>query len=286
LWLSAFGLWQVLPVAANDLPPDQPNHILIQSPAKLTSISPVQAQISGSIVDEKAEIGRNLLTYTHGSQEIFPKTTESISKTGVLTVAERSNKKSQRYLTATEDWVVILNETFEGDFPGIWTLSESGSGEYLWGKRDCRAFEGSHSGWAVGGGADGSPLPCYGNYSNNASSVMEYGPFSLVDASAAELTFKAWYNLALDSSDRFCWGYRTGVGYYSEICNFNTNTGGWVTKTVDMNNGLGQSQVWIFFYFSSNGYLVTSEGAYLDNILLRKFAESINIYLPLILRGS
>ena len=88
-------------------------------------------------------------------------------------------------------WTTIVSEDFEGAFPGEWTVfdNEPGSGEYHWAKRDCKAYSGVYAGWAVGGGGDGAGLSCGADYPDDADAVMIYGPFSLADATAADLTF-------------------------------------------------------------------------------------------------
>ena len=76
-------------------------------------------------------------------------------------------------------WVMLQSEDFEGAFPSGWTVfdnSGSQNSQYLWGKRACRPFAGGFSGWAVGGGASGSSLPCGSNYPNNADAWMVGGP--------------------------------------------------------------------------------------------------------------
>jgi hypothetical protein len=68
------------------------------------------------------------------------------------------------------NWVTIIQETFEGAFPGVWDVWDGYDDgyEYYWGKRDCQAYAGSYSGWSVGAGADGSGLACGSNYSTFA----------------------------------------------------------------------------------------------------------------------
>jgi hypothetical protein len=90
-----------------------------------------------------------------------------------------------------DGWATIMSEGFEGAFPGPWQVAdaEPGYGEYFWAKRDCEAYSGRYAGWAVGGGDDGSGLWCGDNYPDDAHSVMFFGPFSLGDATDAELTF-------------------------------------------------------------------------------------------------
>ena len=174
-------------------------------------------------------------------------------------------------------WVTILEETFEGSFPGEWEVFDNydGDGEYYWGKRDCRVYAGSYSGWAVGGGADGATLSCGSNYPDDAESWMIYGPFSLADAIAGDLTFKLWLNSETDY-DEIWWGASTdGTWFYGH---FNTgDSGGWMDETLDMTdvptlgNLMGQPTVWIALVFSSDVSYNYSEGAYVDNIVLRKY---------------
>ena len=67
--------------------------------------------------------------------------------------------------SSANGWTNIMTEGFEGTFPSSgWTLGENGDGDYKWAKRDCKSLlGGSYSAWAVGGGANGSSLPC-GSY--------------------------------------------------------------------------------------------------------------------------
>ncbi|MGC8960304.1 MAG: hypothetical protein ACP5OO_11070 [Chloroflexia bacterium] len=54
------------------------------------------------------------------------------------------------------------------------------------------------------------------------------------------------------------------------------NSGGWIDRELDLTNVptlgnlLGQPQVWIALVFSSDSSINYSEGAHVDNILLRK----------------
>ena len=59
-------------------------------------------------------------------------------------------------------WVTIMSEDFEGAFPGSWNVYDGNpeGGEYYWEKRICLPYQGSYSGWGVGGGAQGSGLSC------------------------------------------------------------------------------------------------------------------------------
>ncbi len=87
-------------------------------------------------------------------------------------------------------WTTIVQEGFEGGFPAGWTVTDPGFEQYYWAKRNCRAYAGSNSGWAMGGGSIGAGLPCYSNYIDYAYSWMIYGPFSLSGATAADFSSK------------------------------------------------------------------------------------------------
>ncbi len=180
-------------------------------------------------------------------------------------------------------WFTILEETFEGVFPGTtWTLVDEGTGaaEYFWGKRDCRPHTGSYSGWAVGGGANGSLLACGSNYPDGRISRMAFGPFNLEDATDGELRFYVWLNteyqpdalwylLSFDGQNFHDFGGDTG------------NTGGWVERVFSLRDlpglgdVLGRPQVWIAFEFESDSDTNFPEGVYVDDIVLRKYVSVI-----------
>jgi len=173
-------------------------------------------------------------------------------------------------------WTNIMTENFEGNFPGAWNVFDNaaGYGEYYWGKRNCRPYAGSYSGWAVGGGADGGSLSCGANYPNNAKSWMIYGPFDLSSATDAELLFWYW-NLSESNYDYLFWGASiNGSSFYG--LRTSGDSGGWKNVNFDLTNVYtlgdlrGQPAVWIAFVFTSDPSLTYAEGAYVDDIVLRK----------------
>ncbi len=176
-------------------------------------------------------------------------------------------------------WVNIMTEDFEGSFPSAWTISDGqpGSGEYYWGKQDCRAFIGDYSGWAIGGGSDGSLLPCGSSYPENVKSWMIYGPFSLADASAADLRYQTWINTGSPSNtdQNFCRMASTDGINFSGDC-FRGNSQGGIEQTLDLSNVtglgslLGQTEVYIALYFENLSTAGSTEGVYVDDIILRK----------------
>jgi hypothetical protein len=173
-------------------------------------------------------------------------------------------------------WSNILTENFEEGFPGLWDVFDdrAGYGEYYWDKRNCRPHSGSYSGWGIGGGADGGSLGCGAPYPNNAESWMVYGPFDLTDATDAELLFWCW-NLSESYYDGLFWGASIdGRHFYGN--SITGDSGGWNYVNFDLTNVYpfgdltGRSAVWIAFAFISNSSYTYPEGAYVDDIVLRR----------------
>ena len=156
-------------------------------------------------------------------------------------------------------WTNIATEDFEGSFPQTgWQVedNEAGYGEYYWADRTCRPKSGSYSGWAVGGGADGSGLSCGDDYPDNAFSTMIYGPFSLVDATDAEMLYDYWVQSEPDYDELFVGASIDGTDFYG--LSVSGDTGGWSSGNLDLTdvpglgNLLGQPSVWIAFVFTSD----------------------------------
>lgn len=173
-------------------------------------------------------------------------------------------------------WTTLVSEDFEGAFPGVWTVSDawSGYGTYYWGKRTCRPYAGSYSGWGVGGGANGAALGCGSAYPTRADSLMVYGPFSLTDATAGDLSFKLWLNTE-SGYDFVCRSASIdGANFYGTCTS--GNTAGWIDRVLDLSNVytlgnlMGQPSVWIMLEFYSDSSTTYAEGGYVDNIVLRK----------------
>jgi hypothetical protein len=202
----------------------------------------------------------------------------AVAWTQVLTTEEQIQYTIVTGNPSSGSWITIVSEDFEGSFPGSWLVFDNDgttNGEYDWAKRNCKPYAGSYSGWAIGGGANGAGLSCGSTYTNNVSSWMVYGPFSLADATAADLKFKLWLN----SEPRFdgFWGTASinGANFYGTPIS-GTTGGSWVDQVVDLTNVpvlgnlVGQSNVWVGLIFASDLSITYPEGAYVDNIVLRK----------------
>jgi len=169
--------------------------------------------------------------------------------------------------------VIIKSENFEGSFPNQWSLF---GGDYTWGKRNCHAAGGSYSGWAVGGGSSGQSLACGSDYPDDVDSWMIYGPFSLADATAAEVLFSHWVYSENDFDTLFVGASIDGDWFYGPY--FSGDSEGWLdgrfdlTNVATLGNLAGRAQVWIAFAFQTDEDTNYREGAFVDNIVLHKRA--------------
>ena len=172
--------------------------------------------------------------------------------------------------------VTIMNEDFEGDFPGgLWTVLE---GDYTWAKRNCAAHNGQYSAWAAGGGNLGLTQRCNANYPDNASTMMIYGPFDLSDVNWAALSFHLWLN-TVEADDYIGFlASEDGVNFYGLKLYGSTNDEWWsyslaltaVPVEGEYQNFTGKSTVWIAFQFESNGSENASNGVFIDDVVLQK----------------
>jgi len=175
----------------------------------------------------------------------------------------------------SEVWTTIFEEGFEGTFPGAWLVFDNypQNGIHYWGKRNCRAFSGTYSGWSIGAGSQGGSLPCGAEYTNNAESWMMRGPMSLADATAAELRFKMWLNS--EPNDGLCrMASIDGYNFYGYCTSGVTSV--WVDQVLDLEDVYtlgdltGEPKVWVALIFISDGAIYYQEGAHVDDILMRK----------------
>ena len=177
-------------------------------------------------------------------------------------------------------WMTLINDGFEGSFPGVWQVLDSydNGQEHYFNKRDCRQQAGAWSAWAVGGGAEGGALACGANYPDDAESWMVYGPFSLLDAAAADLTFQLYLNSEPDYDGLCRLASVDGNEFYGNCTTGSSN--GWVSRTLDLTavptlgNLTGRPNVWVAFVFASDYTITYPEGAYVDRVVLRKYVPT------------
>lgn len=180
---------------------------------------------------------------------------------------------------APDPWETISGGDFEQGFPAGWSVTDDNGGTggaYTWARRNCRAFEGSFSGWAVGGGANGAALNCGSNYPNLALTRMVYGPFSLAGVAAAELRYKLWLQSELNYDGMCALASLDGRNFYGSCAT--GSSPGWIDRRFDLanvyqlGNLLGKTRVWVALGFTSDSSVARPEGGYVDNIVLRRCA--------------
>jgi hypothetical protein len=161
------------------------------------------------------------------------------------------------------DYTTLFADGFEGSTPP-WQVSIGPLPS--WGFTTNRASEGQWSAFCAQQGI-GAPGP----YANDMNTGIRAGPFDLSGFSDAVLTYSYYLRSELnydylntmvstDGTNFYGWG-DSGESY------------GWTSKIVHLTdvptlgNLCGQSQVWIAFWFRSDGS-DTAEGAYVDDVKL------------------
>ena len=181
---------------------------------------------------------------------------------------------------ATEGWVTVMTEDFDGLFPSTgWTVFDNDgatNGEYYWGATGCFDFGESGNRTAIPHGDGASAMyTCWQPYPTNMNSWMVYGPFDLSTATDADLSF----DLYLDTEpgrDFFKWLVSTnGTDFFGYRTSGSTNDQ-WASVTLDLvddpdlGDYTGEPQVWIALVFQSDGNDATHAGPWVDNVVLRK----------------
>ena len=186
--------------------------------------------------------------------------------------------------TRSPIWRTVRAEGFEGAFPADWQIfTAGGAADAYWDDASGgRVHSGSWSGYCADGGSAGAPPP--GPYAANMNAWMVYGPFTLHDATDAELEFWHWTLTESGFDDFSAYVSIDGSNWYGY--GWSGDQGGWKNYTLDLSNVhtlgnvCGQRQVWIAFNFTSDSS-VQYEGTYIDDIVLRKEGKNwtVAVYL-------
>jgi hypothetical protein len=238
--------------------------------------------IYGALYQAKALLGLYLpmiIDVYKAPPPTTPEPTATATATATQTPTPTSTSTPTPTATATQpQWTTILNEDFEGAFPGSWTVldDEPLNETYYWGKRNCEPNNGSYSGWAVGAGV--ASLSCGSVYPNYVDAWMIYGPFDLSDATEAEMRLSVWVNTPPAPSELYdyvCWMASTNGNDFAGSCAWGESAI-WSDRILDFSSVpgysgsmIGQSQVWVALYFHSDSSGVMTGGAYVDDILVR-----------------
>jgi hypothetical protein len=167
--------------------------------------------------------------------------------------------------SAAIGWTTIMTEDFEGAFPGagweLWPTSPS-EDHPTWGTSDYLPYGGTYSGYCVG-----SHINAPGPYPNNVDSWMVYGPFDTSSDCDLQMLLRMRYNTQPFLDELFI-GASTDGSVFEGITRAGDSEG-WLWERRDLSEFAGHSEVLIAFRFSSNDD-VTDEGAYVDDVVLRK----------------
>jgi len=169
-------------------------------------------------------------------------------------------------------WQAIITQTFEGVFPSTgWTVQDLSNDGYTryWDDDDYRPHWGNWAAWPARGGTHGrNPVAGNDNYFDNMNTRMIYGPFDLSDATMADTNFWLWREMET------CCDYlafeisRDGVAF-QELARW-SGSAGWEFQSVDYNDYVGDSSVWVAWRFYSD-FSVNYDGPWVDDITVRKY---------------
>ncbi len=162
--------------------------------------------------------------------------------------------------------VVILNEGFQGNFPGDnWRLA----GDPTWDDEfsNAEAYAGGWFGWCAG-----SNRALADRYVNNMNATMTYGPFDLSNAVSGNFEFRWKFDTEINDD----WCYYELSTDNANFTGFRSSGAAWNWARIQGNfqnfgnrNWLGQRQVWIRFKFTSD-WAVVARGMCLDDIIIKK----------------
>ena len=156
----------------------------------------------------------------------------------------------------------VFSDGFEGSFPGAWAVGlTSGAAATNWGRSTYLAAAGDASAWCAAGGT--APQPAGGNYVANMGAWLVYGPFSLSGAADAWLEADMWSSV--EEGYDFIWIASSTDGTNYTGVQLTGSTYGWAHPVFSLRDELGQSQVWIAFYFSSDD-MIQDSGTYVDDV--------------------
>jgi uncharacterized caspase-like protein len=193
-------------------------------------------------------------------------------------VQSKSVESCNAGLAAT-GWQNIMTDDFEGDFPGFWsTHPGAGAADAYWQDTSVISHSGSSSAFCAGAGTEGV-VPGE-NYPNNMYSWMVYGPFSLADATDAQMDYWIWLDAEEQHDVLWYWASTDGATFWGsgwtgysddwEPASFN------LTDVYNLGNLCGEPSVWIAFVFESDAINDGDYyGAFIDDVVLRKYVPGV-----------
>ncbi len=191
-------------------------------------------------------------------------------------------------------YATVACETWEsGGVPANWvTFDNDGAtnGNICWATTAFHKRFGNRSMWPAGGCANGVD-PTQFFYPHNTASWLVYGPFSLADASAAQVNFSLWSRME-EGYDFLYWAASVdGDTFFGDGVSGNSTsvhaptTQGWLdvvfdlTDVPEMGSLTGQQRVWIAFVFESD-ISNTDDGPFIDDVLIQKRVSTQATAIP------
>ena len=226
----------------------------------------------GPVADLYDEVLQNLLTPSSTYYDLYAALTQAALNLGWSQPWRENLELACRavQIASASAPVTIASEGFEGAFPAPgWSLYTASNTN--WGPSTFRAAGGGKSAWcAAGGPVAGTPG---GTYFANQDSWLIYGPFSLVDTAQAVLTFDFWLRSEGGFDDFSYFASTNGTDFVGRSVSGDLQY--WTPEVFNLRDleelqTIGQPEVWIAFRFDSDSG-IQFEGAYVDNVLLRKF---------------
>jgi len=164
--------------------------------------------------------------------------------------------------------VVIMSEDFEGAFPPLsgWEVVDGNPNdgkEFFWDDDDYRPYNQYWAAWPANGGTDGLDS-AISNYPSNMDTWMIYGPFDLSNAKSASVSFRLWRETEA-VHDQLVFGVSEDGSLFG--CLGWDGSAGWENEILSLDGYVGDSDVWIAWYFFSDDS-VEYEGPWIDDIVL------------------
>ncbi len=210
-----------------------------------------------------------------------PTQTPTAQPKRVITNQQASRSPSS---LASDPWIQIANEGFEGIFPAAgWSVIDRSNDGYerywddaiYWDGSVYRAHSGSWAAWPARGGADGYFPSSNNNYSNNMDTRMTYGPFDLSNTQYGYIRFWLWREME-ECCDWFILeaSHTGNDNDFQPVASWTGSSGNiWEEREAWLDNYMGDNSVWLSWRFYSD-YSVTYQGPWVDDIEIWKYAPS------------
>lgn len=184
-------------------------------------------------------------------------------------------------------WTTITTEGFEGSWPSSgWTVTSDATYygvPVTWAPSDYQVHGGTQAAWPHASAVDPWETYTLTPSTGYVTSWAVYGPFSLGDATDAQLTFYLSYDLGPGDSVRWL-ASTDGSQYYGYGYTGSYNWDSWSQVAFDLKNVptlgnlCGQPAVHIAFVYMADSVQDYNEGAYIDDILLQKYTTGEHCY--------